>query len=68
MRLSNVEHLVGVVFSTGGWREELPIFLVDLYRFVHNLAERRKHRLLVVPMTASIQQPWTTADKALIFL
>ena len=46
-----------------------PAFsLVQFHRFFDQLAQFRKHGLLVVAVTAAVEQPRTTADKALILI
>src|SRR3990172_10744790 len=66
-QLGDREHLVGIVFPTGGRWQGLPFLLIQGQHLLHHLANLRKHFFLVVAVAATVEQSWTTAHKTLIF-
>jgi hypothetical protein len=61
-------HLVGEVpAGRRGWQGS-PLAMVQIDGILDDSAQLVEHRLLIITVTAAIDQPWTTADIAPIFV
>src|SRR3990170_275258 len=64
----NGQHLVGIVFSAGGWRQGFSFPPIQLKCLVYQFAGLGKHFFLVAAMAAAVKQTRTASDETLVLV